>query len=141
LLKSVLIAASAAALIIGATAQSPAPRKMPMQLRLAAQNNSAEQGTATLLDGTNGLIVRLRLAGAAEGVDQPAHIHQGTCDKLDPKPKYGLKSVHDGQSETTVPGITIAQLQKPGAPYAINVHKSAKEAAIYVSCGNLTAPK
>jgi hypothetical protein len=142
LLKSVLVAAAGAALVIGATTQSPAQapaRKMPSQLRLVAQNNSAEQGTATLYDGVNGLIVKLRLAGAAEGVDQPAHIHKGTCEKLDPKPTYGLKSVHDGQSETTVPGITIAQLQK--SPYAINVHKSAKEAAIYVSCGNITAPK
>jgi hypothetical protein len=139
LLKSVLFAAAGAALIIGATAQSPAPRKMPTQVHLVAQNNSAEQGTATLYDGVNGLIVRLRVAGGAEGTDQPAHIHKGTCDKLDPKPTYGLKSVHDGQSETTVPGITLAQLHK--APYAINVHKSAKEAAIYVSCGNLVAPK
>src|ERR1700681_4929337 len=112
---------------------------MPTQLHLVAQNNSAEQGTATLLDGTNGLIVRLRLAGAAEGVDQPAHIHKGTCDKLDPKPTYGLKSVHDGQSETTVPGITIAQLQK--APYAITVYMSPREAAIYVSGGIPVAPK
>ncbi len=140
MLKSVLFAAAGAALVIGVTAQAPTPvRKMPSQLRLAAQNNSAEQGTATLYDGVNGLIVKLRLAGGAEGVDQPAHIHKGTCDKLDPKPTYGLKSVHDGQSETTVSGITLAMLQK--SPYAINVHKSAKEAAIYVSCGNITAPK
>ena len=141
-MRTLVSAAIGAALIVAATAQSPAPapRKLPMQIRLAEQNKSGETGTATLLDGAKGLIVRLRLNGGGD-VDQPAHIHKGTCDKLDPKPKYGLKSVHDGQSETTVPGITIAQLQKPGAPYAINVHKSAKEAAIYVSCGNLTAPK
>ena len=48
-------------------------------------------------------------------------------------------TVPDGISQTTVPGVTIAELQK--APYAINVHKSATEAAIYVSCGNLSAPK
>jgi Cu/Zn superoxide dismutase len=130
-----------AALIVAATAQSPAPapaRKMPQQLHLVAQNNSGETGTATLYDGAKGLIVKLRTSGS-ESVDQPAHIHKGTCDKLDPKPTYPLKPVHDGQSETTVEGVTIAQLQK--APYAINVHKSAKEAAVYVACGNLVAPK
>jgi hypothetical protein len=145
LLKFVSTAALAAALVIGATAQSPAPggamtpaRKMPQQIHLVAQNSSGETGTATLYDGAKGLIVKLRTSGG-ETVDQPAHIHKGTCEKLDPKPTYPLKSVHDGQSETTVEGVTIAQLQK--APYAINVHKSAKEAAIYVSCGNLVAPK
>ncbi|MEA2690225.1 MAG: hypothetical protein QOJ39_512 [Candidatus Eremiobacteraeota bacterium] len=141
MLKIVTTAAFSAALVLAATAQSPAPappRKMPTQLHLVAQNNSGETGTATLYDGARGLIVRLRTSGG-ETVDQPAHIHKGTCEKLDPKPMYPLKAVHDGQSETTVEGVTIAQLQK--APYAINVHKSAKEAAIYVSCGNLVAPK
>jgi hypothetical protein len=131
----------AAALVLAATAQSPAPappaHKMPTQMHLAAQNNSGETGTATLFDGAKGLIVKLRTSGS--DVDQPAHIHKGTCDKLDPKPAYPLKPVHDGQSETTIEGVTIAQLQK--SPYAINVHKSAKEASVYVSCGNLTAPK
>ena len=141
MLKLVSTAVLAATLVVGATAQSPAPapaRKMPTQIHLVAQNNSGETGTATLYDGAKGLIVKLRTTGSGD-VDQPAHIHKGTCDKLDPKPTYPLKSVHDGQSETTVEGVTIAQLQK--APYAINVHKSAKEAAIYVSCGNLVAPK
>jgi hypothetical protein len=140
LLRLVSTAVLAATLVVGATAQSPAPapaRKMPIQLHLVAQNNSGETGTATLYDGAKGLIVKLRTSGSE--ADQPAHIHKGSCEKLDPKPTYPLKAVHDGQSETTVEGVTIAQLQK--APYAINVHKSAKEAAIYVSCGNLVAPK
>jgi len=138
--RTLVSAALGAALILAATAQSPAPaRKMPVQLRLLAQNNSGETGTATLFDGAKGLIVKLRLSGGAEGVDQPAHIHKGTCEKLDPKPTYPLKFVHDGQSETVIEGVTLAQLQK--APFAINVHKSAKEAAIYVACGNLAPPK
>ena len=137
-MRTLVSAALGAALILAATAQSPAPaRKMPVQLRLLAQNNSGETGTATLYDGTKGLIVKLRTSGSE--ADQPAHIHKGTCEKLDPKPAYPLKPVHDGQSETTVEGVTIAQLQK--SPHAINIHKSAKEAAIYVSCGNLVAPK
>jgi len=141
LLRFVSTAVLAATLVVAATAQSPAPapaRKMPTQLHLVAQNNSGETGTATLYDGAKGLIVKLRMSGGGE-VDQPAHIHKGTCDKLDPKPTYPLKMVHDGQSETTIENVTIAQLQK--APYAINVHKSAKEVPIYVSCGNIVAPK
>jgi hypothetical protein len=138
--RTLVSAAIGAALLLAATAQSPAPavRKMPLQIRLLEQNKSGETGTATLFDGAKGLIVRLRMSGGGD-VDQPAHIHKGTCEKLDPKPTYPLKAAHNGQSEWTVEGVTIAQLEK--APYAINVHKSAKEAAIYVSCGNIVAPK
>ena len=126
------------AVIVAATAQTPAPRKQPVQLRMVAENGSSEAGTATLYDGVKGLIVKLRLSDPTAPI-QPAHIHKGTCDKLDPKPLYPLNAVRDGKSETTIADVTIAQLQK--APFAINVHKSPTEAAIYVSCGNLSAPK
>ena len=133
LLSSAAIgAALALAAVVGPSAQAA---MAPMQFRLADQNNSGERGTATLLQGVNGVIVKLRLNGAAEGVDQPAHIHKGTCAKLDPKPTYGLTLVKDGMSETTVANTTLADLQK--GDYAINVHKSGKEAAIYVACGNI----
>ncbi len=138
-MRTLVSAAIGAALIFAATAQSPAPamRKMPMQIRLAEQNKSGETGTATLFDGAKGLIVRLRLNGS--DVDQPAHIHKGTCEKLDPKPTWALTTVHDGKSEKTIEGVTLAMLEK--APYAINVHKSTKEIPVYVACGNITAPK
>src|ERR1700736_3267402 len=110
-----------------------------MQFPIADQNGSGEHGTATVLDGSRGLIVKLRLAGGADGVDQPEHIPSGTCNTLDPKPKYALKPVHEGQSETTIEGLSLAGLQKGG--YVINVHKSAKEATVYVSCGNIPVAK
>jgi len=136
-MRTLVSAALGAALIFAVTAQSPAPstHKVPMQFRLAEQNNSAEQGTATVLQGVNGVIVKLRLSGDPEGVDQPAHIHKGTCAKLDPKPAWGLNMVKNGTSETTVSGVTMAELQK--GDYAINVHKSGKEIPVYVSCGNI----
>ncbi len=140
-------AAVGAALIFGVTAQSMAPMASmapnamtkPLQIKLLAQNNSGETGTATLMDSSKGLVVKLRLTGGEKDVDQPAHIHKGTCDKLDPKPTYPLKTVQNGESETTVPDVTIAELEK--SPFAINVHKSTKEIPVYVSCGNIVAPK
>ena len=132
------------ALIAAATAQTMAPMstmshgKEPLQIKLVPQNNSGESGTATLMDGEKGLIVKLHMTPASDA-DQPAHIHKGTCDKLDPKPTYPLKSVVKGESETTVPDVTIAMLEK--APFAINVHKSTTEIAVYVSCGSIVAPK
>jgi hypothetical protein len=67
-------------------------------------------------------------------VSQPAHVHEGTCAKLDPKPKYGLQNVVDGKSTTEVP-VDIKTLV--GGNLAINVHKSAEEAKVYVACGNI----
>jgi hypothetical protein len=135
LLKLVAAAALAAAVATGTAAGAAKPIQFP----IPDQNGSGEHGTATVLDGSRGLIVKLRLAGGAEGVDQPAHIHAGSCSKLDPKPKFALRTVHDGQSETTIEGLTLADLQK--GTYAINVHKSTKEIPIYVSCGNIPVAK
>lgn len=132
--KAVLTAV-ACAVTLGFVGLGAQAAMAPMQFRLTEQNNSGEHGTATVLQGVNGVIVKLRLAGYAEGVDQPAHIHKGTCAKLDPKPTYPLSMVHDGISQTTVANTTLADLQK--GDYAINVHKSAKEAAVYVACGNI----
>ena len=78
----------------------------------------------------------VRRPGEGRGC-QPAHIHKGTCAKLDPKPTYPLSDVVGGMSKTTVPGITVAKLL--AAPMAINVHKSAKELPTYVACGNISA--
>jgi hypothetical protein len=144
LLKLVSTVLIGGALIAAATAQSMAPMstmsamKKPMQIHLVAQNNSGETGTATLMDGEDGLIVKVTMTPASDA-DQPAHIHTGTCDKLDPKPKYPLKAIHAGTSETTIPKVTIADLEK--TPFAINVHKSTTDIPTYVSCGNIVAPK
>ena len=133
-----------AALVLASTAQSPAPMggmssMKETTVKLNAQNDSGETGTATLKDTDKGLVVSLHLTGGNSAGPQPAHIHPGTCAKLDPKPKYPLSPVKDGTSETTIKDVTVADLEK--GEYAINVHKSPTEAATYVSCGNIVAPK
>jgi hypothetical protein len=103
---------------------------------LHAQNNSGEEGTAVLSglpDGTTK--VEITLSGA-EGMDQPAHIHQGSCANLNPVPAYPLNNVVNGTS-TTIVKVPITDLL--GGRYAINVHKSAAEVSTYVACGDLTA--
>jgi Cu/Zn superoxide dismutase len=104
-------------------------------VKLSPQNNSGESGTATLSkSGDKQTKVTLDVSGAPPGVSQPVHIHKGTCDKLDPKPAFPLSPVVDGKSETTV-NAPLDTLQKGG--YVINGHKSSKEAATYVFCGNI----
>jgi hypothetical protein len=106
-------------------------------VKLSPQNNSAESGTATLTkEGDNQTKVVLSITGAPSGVNQPVHIHKGTCDKLDPKPAFPLSPVVNGKSETTVKA-SLDNLEKGG--YAINGHKSAQEASTYVFCGSIAS--
>src|ERR671924_142166 len=69
-------------------------------VKLEAQNNSGESGTATLTPEGNSTKVVLDVPGASG--TQPTHIHKGTCAKLDPKPAFPLSPVVNGKSETTV---------------------------------------
>lgn len=104
---------------------------------LDAQNDSGETGTATLTDLHNGKIkVEVTISNAPAGVTQPMHIHKGTCATLEAKPTFPLTSVVDGKSVTEVE-TTMAELQNGN--YAINGHKSAAEASVYVFCGNIPA--
>jgi hypothetical protein len=69
-------------------------------------------------------------------VAEPAHIHMGRCDNLDKAPKWNLEAVKGGRSVTVVP-VPLETILKDKT--AINIHKSAAEAQIYVSCGNIIA--
>lgn len=109
----------------------------PVTFDLTAQNDSGENGTATLTDLGNGkILVEVNVTGAPAGVPQPLHIHKGTCDNLTPAPTFPLTSAVDGKSSTEIEA-TLAELQN--GDFAINGHKSAAEASIYVFCGNIPA--
>ncbi|MBA2759589.1 MAG: cupredoxin family copper-binding protein [Chloroflexia bacterium] len=74
----------------------------------------------------------------------PTHIHEGTCEELDPNPAYPLTDVASVApdapvgavevSDTTV-DVTIDDLL--ASPHAINAHESAENAATYIACGNI----
>lgn len=103
-------------------------------VKLEALNNSGQNGVATLLPEGDKTKVVIEIPNAPAGVAQPAHIHLGSCDKLDKAPKWGLEAVKGGRSVTVVP-VSLETILKDRT--AINVHKSAAEAQIYVSCGNI----
>src|SRR6266850_4456978 len=116
--------------VLAFAAVASAASAQETKVKLDAQNNSNETGTATLTPAGDSTKVVLDVKGA-EGT-QPTHIHKGTCDKLDPKPAFPLSPVVNGKSETTV-NASLDSLEKGG--YAINGHKSAQEVSTYVFCG------
>ena len=81
-------------------------------VKLVPQNRSGESGSAKLTPmGEDKTQVEISLKGGPKGTPQPAHIHEGSCAKLNPQPKYPLQNVVDGKSTSEVP-VGIAQLTK-----------------------------
>ncbi|MCL5110701.1 MAG: hypothetical protein M1401_17930 [Chloroflexi bacterium] len=101
---------------------------------MTAQNNSGQTGTATLEPMGNQTKVTINITPGPAGVSQPAHIHMGTCDNLNPVPEYPLNPVVNGQSVTTI-NVSLQQLESQQR--AVNVHQSAQNLNTYVSCGDL----
>jgi len=103
------------------------------------QNNSGQSGTATftLSDDEQTVTVEINISGGTDE-PQPAHIHIGSCDNLDPKPFFPLNDVVNGRSVTVITEEDVEDLDYEASnQFAINVHKSAAEAEIYVACGDI----
>jgi Cu/Zn superoxide dismutase len=128
-MKALIVGSLLSVLLLGAASAAQAVT-VPMH----AQNGSGEDGTATLTQVGPNVLVTLSITKAPPN-PQPAHIHQGTCAKLNPAPKYPLSNVAAGKSTTTLKNMKLSSLQT-GA-YAINVHKSTTDIATYVSCGDI----
>jgi len=77
--------------------------------------------------------VIISLKNEAAPAVQPAHIHVGPCAHLGAV-KYPLTDVVHGYSHTIVNAPIAALLN---SHLAINVHKSASQLGVYVSCGNI----
>jgi hypothetical protein len=117
----------------GAAAGTPATASNEVIVKLAEQNSSGESGTATLTATGASTRVVLELKNPTTD-SQPAHIHRGTCENLDPDPLYGLVNVIQGRSETVV-NVPLSELTTGGL--ALNVHQSNAKLNEYVACGNL----
>jgi hypothetical protein len=131
--KHVALAALALALLAGCGSDNGGGSSSTM-IDLSEQNSSGESGTATLTADGGKTKVVISLDGAPSGTPQPAHIHKGSCEDLDPTPAYGLENVMDGKSTTEV-DEPLDDLR--GEDYAINVHKSGTDLKTYVACGNI----
>lgn len=101
---------------------------------LAEQNGSGQSGDV-VLSRVDDSTTRVEISVSNPGSEpQPAHIHKGSCEDLDPNPAYGLENVVDGSSSSEVE-VSLEELQE-GA-YAVNVHKSGAEVEVYVACGDI----
>lgn len=103
-------------------------------VQLNEQNGSGESGTATLTKSGNDRTKVVIALAHSPAEPQPAHIHKGSCDNLDPTPEYPLQSVANGSSATTV-AASLKSLEDNS--FAVNVHKSASDLQTYIACGDI----
>lgn len=105
-----------------------------LTLTLEEQNDSGISGEVQLSPTSEGALeVEIELDGS-DGGPHPAHIHEGSCDDLNPEPAFPLEDVVDGESDTTVE-ISVDDLV--ATEYAVNVHESAENADVYVACADV----
>lgn len=131
-LESLASPSSSSSAASSAAAQAAGTVVVPLQ----ALNGSNQTGSATLTAAGQKTNVVIALNGTTPGAVEPAHVHAGTCAKLNPKPAYPLNSVTGGSSTTTL-NVPLSSLQTGG--FAINVHQSMTNISTYVACGNIPA--
>jgi hypothetical protein len=105
----------------------------PVTVELQEQNDSRQSGEATLTAEGEQTRVALDLDNPP-AEPQPVHIHEGTCDDLNPTPEFPLENLTDGTSETVV-DVPLADLQE--GEFAINAHASEQDIETYVACGEI----
>ena len=134
MLRTTLVLVFAATLVIAGCGGDDDEFGGNVAVPLVTQNNSGQDGEATLSE-VDADTTRVVLEVENPSVEpQPAHIHRGSCENLDPTPAYPLENVVDGKSTTEV-NVAVEDLVDKG--FAINVHKSAEEVEVYVSCGDI----
>jgi hypothetical protein len=123
----------------GSTSSDSGSNLIEIETGLEEQNGSAQSGTALLRSVGDQTRVELDLQSRSAtpvARRQPAHIHKGSCEKLDPTPAYGLNDVKAGKSTSTV-DVKLEDLIK--GEVVINVHESAENMERYVACGIVSA--
>jgi hypothetical protein len=129
------LAAATAALVLATSALSLAADMKPLKFTLHPQNHSGEIGDVTMTQDGDNVVVTVTTQNAPSGVAQPIHIHDGTCDTLNPKPHYPLTTLQNGTSTTTLKNMKLEDLMTGG--YAINIHHSTSDVPTYFACGNI----
>ena len=74
--------------------------------------------------------------GEAAVKSEKVHIHNGQCGPDLAGVAHGLTDFTDGNSVTTLEGVTLESLRTGG--FAVNAHK-AGDPKVYTACGNIPA--
>ncbi len=131
---------AAAFLVAGKSETVSGLNEIYLTITLGPGRDALQIGTATLVGGGSPKEVAIEIAPGPPGVEQPAHIHAGTCPNVG-EVVYPLNNVVDGTSTTTI-GANLELLDPnlellPTGTFAIDVHKSEADIALQVACGDI----
>lgn len=116
-------------------------------IAMTQQNNSGQNGYATLSDGNLGIEIKVFVARSAFEGTQAAHVHTGRCDNVGPV-QYAIVSgpqqeglpnhfSHDGGTTVfsqIIVGHKLSELLDQN--HLINLH-DARDNSLYTSCGEI----
>lgn len=113
-----------------ASPQADDPR---ITIEFTELNDSGVTGTATLFASGDETIVELDLEGTGE--DHPAHIHEGTCDDIEPEPEYNLENVGEEGASTSLVDAPLDELID--GDYVIDLHLAANQLGTLIVCAEI----
>ena len=106
-----------------------------VEISLDELNGSGQSGTATLTASGGAIKVVLSL-GEGTMKSGKVHIHNRQCGPDLKGVAHGLTDFTDGNSATTLEGVSLESLLTGG--FAVNAHKS-EDPSVYTACGNKPA--
>ncbi len=109
---------------------SPAADAPRIEVEFTELNDSGVTGTATLYEDGDQTIVDLDLEGTGE--NHPAHIHEGTCDDIQPEPAYNLENV--GEDGVSVSLVDAPLQELIDGDYVIDLHRAPNELGTLIVC-------
>ncbi len=137
-LPVVAVSILALAIACGAGASpTRAPTSQSIPINVKPHSGQIQSGTAVLTakGEETEVVLNLSAGPAGAGIEQPVHIHSGSCATLGGV-VHPLTNLKGGKSTTTVKAkldtITTGK-------FAINAHKSGQEASVYTACGDIPA--
>ena len=105
--------------VLAATASAETPKTIT--IKMVAQNNSGENGTAVLTQVADGTKVEVKLDGQPKDVAQPTHIHVGNCGNINKAPEYPLTATTNADRSIFSPSDRASGRSNSSGPWTVKL--------------------
>ena len=117
----------------GTPAATPEPDAPRITVEFEELNDSGVSGEATLYEVGEDTFVELEFEDTGE--NHPAHIHEGTCESIEPEAAYNLENVNEEGASVTLVDVTLDELLD--GDFVIDLHISPNELGTLIVCADI----